>query len=415
MAWLVNQQGHREYYAVPRALHGRSELAALWTNIWISPAAKRWLTCFPGGTVRRLRDYHHEALPSGRVRAWTAASFWFEFRTRFGGRASVDWALARNRWWDRKTAEALRTLPPSSGVDVFFTYSYGMGESLAEARRKGWRTVYGQIDPGLVEERKVAEIARRWPAFRTGFKELSADFYERWRDECALADRVVVNSEWSADALSAFGIPRAKIAVVPLVYDPPPGTHEFVREYPARFSMARPLRVLFLGQCILRKGVAETIETAQRLAGLPIEFSMVGNTDIHDLPSHLRGARIVHTPRVARGQTADFFRAADIFVFPTHSDGFGLTQLEAQSWKLPIVTSPFCGRVVRHGETGWVIPEVTSEALVAVLREAMNSPDLLRQFSRRIEPWPFTLDRLGTRLVEIAADAGNSASAAKTR
>jgi hypothetical protein len=30
----------------------------------------------------------------------------------------------------------------------------------------------------------------------------------------------------------------------------------------------------------------------------------------------------------------------------TFSDGFGLTQLEAQAWKLPMITTRFCGEVV---------------------------------------------------------------------
>ena len=49
---------------------------------------------------------------------------------------------------------------------------------------------------------------------------------------------------------------------------------------------------------------------------------------------------------VSREDTARYYRDADVFLFPTYSDGFGLTQLEAQAWKLPIIASVFCGAVV---------------------------------------------------------------------
>jgi glycosyltransferase involved in cell wall biosynthesis len=47
--------------------------------------------------------------------------------------------------------------------------------------------------------------------------------------------------------------------------------------------------------------------------------------------------------------TDAFYERADLFLFPTLSDGFGLTNLEAQAWSLPIVASRFCGEVVRDG------------------------------------------------------------------
>ena len=55
-----------------------------------------------------------------------------------------------------------------------------------------------------------------------------------------------------------------------------------------------------------------------------------------------------------------FYKEADVFILPTLSDGFGLTQLEAQSWKLPVIASRHCGEVVRDGENGVVLEEVSA-------------------------------------------------------
>jgi glycosyltransferase involved in cell wall biosynthesis len=42
-------------------------------------------------------------------------------------------------------------------------------------------------------------------------------------------------------------------------------------------------------------------------------------------------------------------------VFPTFSDGFGLTQLEAQAWILPIITTNFCGKLVEDEQNVWFL------------------------------------------------------------
>ena len=96
----------------------------------------------------------------------------------------------------------------------------------------------------------------------------------------------------------------------------------------------------------------------------------------------MRSNRQVHwhgpAPRPATGQ---FYKDADVFLFPTFSDGFGLTQLEAQAWKLPIVTTRFCGEVVEHGRNGWILPEIRPQSIAQMLRECLQDPSRLQAAS----------------------------------
>ena len=75
-----------------------------------------------------------------------------------------------------------------------------------------------------------------------------------------------------------------------------------------------------------------------------------------------------------------FYRQSHIFILPTHSDGFGLTQLEAQSWGLPVIASLNCGEVVRHGENGLLLPKVSgtviAEAIEAILKDPSRIPTM---------------------------------------
>jgi glycosyltransferase involved in cell wall biosynthesis len=79
-------------------------------------------------------------------------------------------------------------------------------------------------------------------------------------------------------------------------------------------------------------------------------------------------------------------RESDVLVFPSLSDGFGMAQLEAQRWRLPVIASPFCGRVVRDGVNGILLPEVSPETIAAALRTVASRPELLAEFSRNSSP-----------------------------
>lgn len=66
-----------------------------------------------------------------------------------------------------------------------------------------------------------------------------------------------------------------------------------------------------------------------------------------------------------------------MFLFPTLSDGFGLTQLEALGHGLPVIASEFCGRVVESGRNGVVLPELTAEAVAACVADLARDRDSL--------------------------------------
>jgi glycosyltransferase involved in cell wall biosynthesis len=105
-----------------------------------------------------------------------------------------------------------------------------------EAKARGLTTVLGQIDPGVGHFEIVREVAARWPEFGPSLVEPPPRYYEDWREECRLADRIIVNSEWSRDLLDRAGIAAAKIEIVPLPYQADASAPEFHRQYPSAFT-----------------------------------------------------------------------------------------------------------------------------------------------------------------------------------
>jgi len=109
-----------------------------------------------------------------------------------------------------------------------------------------------------------------------------------------------------------------------------------------------------------------------------------------------------HGP-VSRYRTEEFYRSADLFVLPTVSDGFALTQLEAMAHGLPVIATPNCGDVVIDGIDGMIVPASDSNALAEAFQLILQDPVKLGDMSNtakgKVEQ--FSLARLGENLAEL--------------
>jgi glycosyltransferase involved in cell wall biosynthesis len=200
------------------------------------------------------------------------------------------------------------------------------------------------------------------------------------------------------------GVPEEKIRTVPLAYQSPVETANFRRSYPDAFTHHRPLRVLFLGQINLRKGTAVILEAIRRLRNEPVEFWFVGPRQMELSVEWLSDKQVRWLGAVPRSETQRYYQEADAFLFPTFSDGFGLTQLEAQAWKLPIIASRFCGDVVRDGINGMLLKKVSAEAIVETIYSLMADPGRLNFMSRNaVVCSDFGVDQLGSHLLRMVA------------
>src|SRR5262249_48962533 len=146
-------------------------------------------------------------------------------------------------------------------------------ETIEYLRKQEIFTVVDQVDPGKVEEDLCVEEAERWPDWAKNPGRMPQSYWDRLAAEWEAANLVLVNSQWSADALVKQGVPAEKIIIVPLAID---------------FEASRPvtpngtLKVLWLGSVILRKGIQYLIEAARLLQKQKMEFLIAGPVGISD-------------------------------------------------------------------------------------------------------------------------------------
>jgi glycosyltransferase involved in cell wall biosynthesis len=402
--WLCAQQGAREHYAIPRALALHRALRRLITDIWIDGAG--WARRIPSSILRKVVGRSHAELPRELVTSCNATFFRMDLRHRFRRESDEAFFTARNERFDAASCQILQaelaqseTLKPA----IAFAYAHGCRRFFKRAKSEGLATVLGQFDPGPSEAEIVDQEHAEHPEFRTTWQRYSEAYVGIWCEEVAHADKIVVNSEWSKSCLTQFGTPAERIQVVPLVYSG--SLSPIARRYPKSFDRGRPLRVLFLGQVILRKGIARLIRAAELLRNEPIEIQLVGPTDIQNLGELCRGLHVRYSGPAPRSDVERFYDQADVFILPTLSDGFAITLIEAQSRRLPVITTTRCGQVIQDGVNGVVLEFPTGEIIASTLRAMLANPESLAAMSERSSVEGFRLESLATALNAIGEKA----------
>ena len=378
--WVCCHLGAREHYAVPRALHRHQRLHLLITDAWVRPGSV-W-SGLPGELPRRLSERFHSELASARVRSFTPSLVVREALWRSQHTRGWEQLMARNDWFGRRAAAALRRIREPKGLDtVVFAHSYSAREVFTYAKSRGWATVLGQIDPGPEHFRMVQQLSKEHAEYGSAPPAPPPAYFEAWRDECRLADWIVVNSEWSREALSRAGIPPEKLRVVVLPFEPDTGAPPPTRAYPSSFTRERPLRALFVGHAAVAKGVPALLEGVAQLTDVPVELRLVGDASM-TVPERFSTIRpFTGWVRSTRLDVMRHYYESDVLVFPSLSDGFGMAQIEAQGCGLPIIASLACGRVVENRVNGLLLQEVSPEAIAGAIREVAADPLLLSKFA----------------------------------
>jgi glycosyltransferase involved in cell wall biosynthesis len=289
---------------------------------------------------------------------------------------------------------------------VFYAYDTGALEAFEWCRSHGIKCVLNQMDPNRLEMERVQLEEKQWPGWTSQPLQVPDAYFSRREREWELADRIVVNSEFSRQALLQQGVAPEKLIVIPLSYEAAGFNHKLKA---GNWRLGQTLRVLFLGQVILRKGIQYLMAAARLLEPESIHFDIVGTVGISAAAVASAPKNMTFHGRTGREQATAWYRQSHVFVLPTLSDGFAITQLEAMAHGLPVVTTPCCGKVVSDGVDGFVVPSRQVEPLARIFQHYLANPELLNQQSGAAiaKARQFTLARLAADLERLEKELSN--------
>jgi glycosyltransferase involved in cell wall biosynthesis len=380
-SWICSQLGAREHYAIPRALSASGKLVRLYTEFW---AGARLHRLSATQIIRLLRPVHslsaryHPDLNLAPVSSWNFRSLYWEFSGRYLGTGASNpyhRFIDIGRAFSVAVRDSLNLGREISDETVFFTYDTGALETFEWLKKRGTRCFLAQMDPSRVEVKLVREEEQRWPGWQPEATDVPEEYFRRREREWDLADKVLVNSEFTKRALIEQGVDIEKIVVIPLCYEKD-HRGEAASRIPTNDAQ---LRVLWLGQVILRKGIQYLIGAARLLAREKIHFDVVGPIGISTDALASAPSNMTFHGRASRDQVGFWYRNADLFVLPTISDGFGLTQLEAMAHGLPVIATTNCGDVVSQGIDGMIVQSRNAIDLANAICRYRSEPQLLRE------------------------------------
>lgn len=226
---------------------------------------------------------------------------------------------------------------------------------------------------------------------------------------------VIAVSRRTADELQRwYGPLRAPVTVIPNGVDletfAPAAT-------PRRRAPGARARLLLVGAWE-RKGIETAIEALAAMRS-DAELVAVGSGSASRYLS--LAARLGVADRVRleppRADVADVMRAADVFVFPTRYEPFGMVIAEAMACGVPVVTSAVAGasELMRDGESGRVLPDPRDARAFAAAVDGLLADEDARiamgQAARRAVQ-DLGWDRIAARTLEVYRGVAEPAPAA---
>lgn len=154
-----------------------------------------------------------------------------------------------------------------------------------------------------------------------------------------------------------------------------------------------PLRILFVGAIIPRKGVQTLVRAVARLPVAEWRLTIVGDRTVDpayvkSLDRELRRLGIEDavrfTGRIPKAALAEELARAHVIAGPSTYEGLGLAYLEAMGFGVvPVATTEGGPReIIDHGVTGLLIPPDDVEALARAIQPLVSDRDRLARLGR---------------------------------
>lgn len=163
---------------------------------------------------------------------------------------------------------------------------------------------------------------------------------------------------------------------------------------PVVSQLQRPV-FLFVGGIIPRKGVHELLQACSILQAQGYQdytLLIVGDgSQKPELEGFVKNHNLENQVKWVGGieyeQVGAYFQQADVFVFSTLEDVWGLVAVEAMMFGKPILCSKWAGavEVVVEGENGYVFDPHDPKKLAELMHQFINDPSLINRMGSKSE------------------------------
>ncbi len=274
-----------------------------------------------------------------------------------------------------------------------------------------WPSIVGSLAAAGLATRRVSALAGLGFAFTSHtpkariVRALLRPFLRRLLSGDRAA--VLVQNPDDLAAMTALGIPRARLFVIP-------GSGVDIEHMPVLQEPAGAMTMAYVGRLLDDKGLRPLIAAQALLAarGEPVRLLIAGETDPANPASIPR--KEIDTWRKqpmieVLGHVSDIatvWANAHIAVLPSRREGLPRSLLEAAAYGRPIVATdvPGCREIARAGVNALLVPVDDAQALADAVRQLAHNAELRAQFAaagRTLVEREFASTRVGPETVKM--------------
>jgi glycosyltransferase involved in cell wall biosynthesis len=141
-----------------------------------------------------------------------------------------------------------------------------------------------------------------------------------------------------------------------------------------------------------------------------MQLTLVGRLAIPPATFKKYEDRVRFIPQVPRSEIPHFYAGADCFVFPSLFEGSAIVLYEACGAGLGIIQTDRCGDGVRSAENGFVLKEISIQALTRAIERVASEPRLCERWQSA--SWAMRKERTWTdyrqRIVNLVGQLVNA-------
>lgn len=412
MQVAVFHPGTQHSWQTALALQQLDRLAWYATSIFYDPARfpYRLERYVPAPLARRMhaefRRFSHPGLDPSRVRT-TGLAEWFE---RIAARAGLSGLAKRiDRYGNRRFGRSLAAAIGSDDRFALWGYSSSSLDAFELAKRHGRRCILDRTngDFGIYNDRMhaVREAYPDW--FLPSERAVPEATIAADRREYELADAILVGSPFAAETLrSAVPGPAldAKLRVLNYCFDE--ALFAGVAP-PAPVSRTGPVRFLFLGLAIPRKGIHHVLEAVSRIPRSQASLTIVGELGVPEAAFTPYADRVDYRRTVARADVPAIMAAHDVLLLPSYFEGAGIVLYEALAAGCALIQSRNCALAVTP-DTGILLDSVSTDALHAAMMTAIDAHDRLDHWrsQAQAEARGYSFGQYRANIAQLLEDLG---------
>lgn len=213
------------------------------------------------------------------------------------------------------------------------------------------------------------------------------------RESARRADHIITVSEYSKrDLVRTYGVREERITVtyegagdefVPL--DKEKAKEELASRYRIEGNF-----ILYLGRLQARKNLMRLVDAYAliRKAGFPHKLVLAGQHDTLFQPvvARIRELKlqndILLPGYVAAADVPTFYNAAEVFVYPSVYEGFGLPLMEAMACGTPVVTSRGSSLDEVAGDAAVLVDPLDESSIAEALKKVLAEPELRKHLGQ---------------------------------